>query len=251
MEFKEQLLSTIREFSKVLESDKSEAFNELVVALNTHGHYLMSFPKYSEPGYSCENSVWFADWNSEVLAEFGELLESEGHSIEWSDEWTNCDECMGAFRIHPDGHEWKLYGVQIEGGSLCGNCIKADPGSYLADIEGRPEYAITIDGVDPAQHGYAIVNSEQFEYGMHPGQDSSPRAILESLKARNVGEHAIFQVTKTSQFSLNFSVYVPEDVVDEAREALAEGKTTVDVSPHDAFSQGMRAAVAVTKAGAA
>mgnify|MGYP003643013384 CR=1 FL=1 len=240
---KEQLLKAIREFPE------SHSFEELVVLLNTHGHYLMSFPKYSEPGYSCENSVWFADWNSEVLSEFGKLLESEDHSIEWSDEWTNCDECMGAFRVHPDGHGWKLYGAQIDGGSLCGNCIKEDPGSYLADIEGRSDYAITIDGIDPTQYGYAIVNSEQFEYGMHPGQDSSPRAILESLNARNVGGHAVFQITSSSQFSLSFSVFVPEDVLDVAREALAAGKTTADVSPYEAIEQGLKAAIEVVKVG--
>ena len=111
------------------------------------------------------------------------------------------------------------------------------------------DYAITIDGIDPTQYGYAIVNSEQFEYGMHPGQDSSPRAILESLNSRNVGKHAVFQINSSSQFSLSFSVFVPEDVLDVAREALAEGKTTTDVSPYEAIEQGLKAAIEAVKAG--
>ena len=240
---KEQLLTAIREFPK------SHNFEDLVALLNKHGHYLLSYPKYSEPGYSCEKSVWFADWHCEVLSEFGNLLESQGHAIEWYDEWTNCSECSGVFRHSPDGHGWKQYGVELCGHTLCGNCIKEDPESYLADIEGRSDYAITIDGIDPTQYGYAIVNSEQFEYGMHPGQDSSPRAILESLNSRNVGKHAVFQINSSSQFSLSFSVFVPEDVLDVAREALEEGKTTTDVSPYEAIEQGLKAAIEAVKAG--
>tara|TARA_R110000824_G_scaffold164501_5_gene340795 strand:- start:1046 stop:1798 length:753 start_codon:yes stop_codon:yes gene_type:complete len=243
----EQLIKKTEESSV-----SSEEFMEAIGLLNKHGHYLAWAPKYSEPGYSVPdgNSVFFANWNDPILEKFGELAELLEHAIEWHDEWTTCDECGGAYRKSPDSHGWKMYGVYVEGQESCGDCILNDPAAYLYTIEGKPGYAITIDGVDPAEHGYAIVNSEPFEYGVHGGQDASPEAIFDTLEKYDVRKTAVFLINDSSQFSLSFSLYVREGWEDAAREALRKGKTTCDVDPRVAMEQGLKAAVEATKAGA-
>jgi uncharacterized protein with PIN domain len=77
-------------------------------------------PHYCEPGYECsDRGIVLADWNDRKTWENGvwttlddapsrlaEIFEHLGYEIEWSDEWTRCDDCDGAVRVAPDSHDW-------------------------------------------------------------------------------------------------------------------------------------------------
>lgn len=83
-------------------------------------------PAYAEPGYNQpKNGVVFANWNR-FPQDFDTLLEWAGYAVEWSDEWTTCDECQRAFRTVGDSYGWKPAGRFIEGtGELCIDCAEA------------------------------------------------------------------------------------------------------------------------------
>ena len=214
---------------------------------------------YSEPGCDRENEgfpVFFANWNSEgqwnsklnkyvatceLMPKLSELLENNGASIEWSDEWERCEDCNGAFRTSPDSYGWKQFGVAHGDFVSCGNCILEDPSEYFFWISGHSDRAVTIHGLNPAEHGYVQVNSQSFENGLHGGQNASPDAISNCLKKANI-EDFLFSVDSTGQFDLKFSVFVPDEDHEAALFALSKGKTTCDVDPKVALEQGLKAA---------
>lgn len=94
---------------------------------------------YAEPGYDGD-VVALGNWNacsrynretqrSEDIdgmpARLGEALEKLGVAIEWSDEWTTCDECGKLVRTSPDSYSWtpsyKIDDDSCE--TLCHECI--------------------------------------------------------------------------------------------------------------------------------
>jgi hypothetical protein len=245
------------------EKSDNENFDEaraIVTLVHEEGvSDLWDAPDYSEPGYERDNEdfpVFLANWNAEgcwdhklnkyvhtceLMPKLGELLENNGASIEWSDEWARCEDCNNAFRISPDSYGWKQFGVDHGDFVSCGNCILEDPSEYFDWLRGHSDRAVTIHGLDPTDHGYARVNSQSFENGLHGGQDASPDAIASCLRKAGI-EDFLFSVDSTGQFDLRFSVFVDRVTHDGAVHALSEGKTTCDVDPKVALEQGLKAA---------
>ena len=267
---KQQLEMTAQEALKNLTDPPSAEDQQLCLSLmqkaeEAAGSWVSTATHYSEPGYEAESTILFANWNSEgkwnqetreyettsnLMPLLCELAEKVGFAIEWSDEWSMCDDCQGAFRISGDSYSWTMYGyVTEDGDAVCGNCIIEDPDDYFAAIAGDHRKAITIYGVDPTQHGYARVNDEdnKFEHGMFGGQDASPEAIAITLKSAGI-EDFLFSIDSTGQFDLRFSVFAPEDVIEDARQALKEGNTRCEVDPAVALERGLKAAGEVMNA---
>jgi len=267
---KQQLEMTAQEALKNLTDPPSAEDQQLCLSLmqkaeEAAGSWVSTATHYSEPGYEAESTILFANWNSEgkwnqetreyettsnLMPLLCELAEKVGFAIEWSDEWSMCDDCQGAFRISGDSYSWTMYGyVTEDGDAVCGNCIIEDPDDYFAAIAGDHRKAITIHGVDPTQHGYARVNDEdnKFEHGMFGGQDASPEAIAITLKSAGI-EDFLFSIDSTGQFDLRFSVFAPEDVIEDARQALKEGNTRCEVDPAVALERGLKAAGEVMNA---
>lgn len=62
--------------------------------------------EYAEPGYETpENGILFANWNG--IEDMAELAEQSGYAVEWSAEWTSCDDCGRAIRTEPDCWDWE------------------------------------------------------------------------------------------------------------------------------------------------
>lgn len=94
---------------------------------------------YAEPGYSDVDIVATGNWNApsvynartksrEVVSNLPEhickLFEKLGVEIEWSDEWTTCDDCSKLIRTSPDCWDWKPY--YNKAGIERGECVCLD-----------------------------------------------------------------------------------------------------------------------------
>ncbi len=81
---------------------------------------------YAERGYAQpRKGVLMANWNV-LPRDLDTLLEKAGYAVEWSDEWSTCDDCNKAIRTQPDGYDWTpSYQLANDGGSiLCSECAE-------------------------------------------------------------------------------------------------------------------------------
>jgi hypothetical protein len=79
--------------------------------------------EYAEPGYTNpETAIVTANWNH-IPAKVAKAFELLGCEIEWSDEWTTCQECGRMVRTEPDCWHWKpSYVIRNECELLCLEC---------------------------------------------------------------------------------------------------------------------------------
>ena len=83
-------------------------------------------PDYAEPGYhKPKQGILFADWNC-FPTNLDTILERLGFAVEWSDEWSTCNNCNKAFRTSPDSYCWKPAYKEIDGDILCLDCAKEE-----------------------------------------------------------------------------------------------------------------------------
>lgn len=176
---------------------------------------------YSEPGYSDPSSgiIVFGNFNAvtrytenkfvtldDTPARLAKLLEKLGCELEWSDEWTWCDQCGKAVRSKPDSYSWRPYYMDDGCGSLiCGDCVHEDPAPYLLALEGRDDACLTLD-VDLEEAGYQVVE-DGFEHGLFGGQSADPRKIAAGLAEQDVCRF-LFKLDYNRQFDTGFSLWI-------------------------------------------
>jgi hypothetical protein len=164
-----------------------------------------------EPGYT-DAPLALGDWWVTVDGDLREskvvpLLAACGVDSAFYDEWTTCHECCKVVRTSPDHYGWKRSYFLFHGCELvCHECITDDPEPYLEALSGDPNTAITIDSVDPIDHGYCPVWGE-FENGLYGGQMDSPHAIARAFGERGWDDF-IFSLDRVGQFDAAFTVYV-------------------------------------------
>lgn len=163
--------------------------------------------EYAEPGYAQpKKGILLANWNY-FSRKVTDLLERYGYSIEWSDEWTTCDDCYRIVRTSPNSYSWKRSHWFDEENceTICERCVKDNHiEEYLEAMENHPRSAITLD-IDPAEYGYQLVQAD-LESGWDPGQNDDPQKIYQELKAKG-HKHILFVLDSTGQFDINFSVW--------------------------------------------
>ena len=118
-----------------------------------------------------------------------------------------CDDCGKGFRCSPSSYGWQMYGIILDGYCLCGDCV--DPVEYLESIENDPKKALTsilLDKHDPEKYGYKLFKDD-FENGLHPGQNDSPDDILKQAILEHPKGKFIFAMTSQGQFDIYFSIY--------------------------------------------
>jgi len=164
-----------------------------------------------EPGYNDEPFA-LGDWWVRVDGDLREskivpLLTACGVDSAFYDEWTTCTECYKAVRTSPDHYGWKRgYFLFHDCEVVCHECIGEDPEPYLEALSGDPNKSITIDGVDPEEHGYTQVWGE-FESGLYGGQMDSPHAIAKAFEERG-WEDFVFSLDSVGQFDVKFTVFL-------------------------------------------
>lgn len=168
------------------------------------------YPGYAEPGYTDPpKGVLLANWNY-FPSRIDDTLTRAGFDIEWSDEWSTCDNCGKLIRTSPNGYDWQPYSVMMNDCDLvCLRCV--DWAEYLESIEDNPSSAV-MRKCDPSKYGYQLVSEpRQYQNGLHTGMDDNPRQILKALHAAGK-TGIIFRIPETSQFYIEFETWerIPE-----------------------------------------
>lgn len=168
---------------------------------------------YAEPGYDKPvRGIFFANWNG-LPDKVTDLLERQGYAIEWSDEWSTCENCNRAVRTSPDSYGWRRsFAIVNDCELLCADCLHEEPETLIAELLNDPTRADTTD-LDLASHGFTRFNPEHYENGFHPGQNDDPKAIAKALPA---DVDFIFQIPSVGQFDIAFDVWTrPKNYNDE------------------------------------
>lgn len=161
--------------------------------------------EYAERGYSQpEKGIVFADWNTFPRG-LDTILERAGYDLEWSDEWSICEDCGKAIRTSADSYGWQPYYKLIDDCSIvCLDCL--DWPSYLESIEDDATQAVPSD-CDLADYGYErLSDSKEYESGLHPGQTDNPATILKALQAKG-HSGIVFRIADVGQFDVHFEAW--------------------------------------------
>ena len=211
---------------------------------------------YAEPGYTDPACGLIAtgNWNEvdrydrdtkqrvkidNTASRLASIFEKLGVEIEWSDEWTECNECNRLLRLSPDSYGWTPSFYASDDGICCHDCIV--PEDYLEGLEGQERQCNTIID-DPSDHGYQYV--ESFEHGMYGGQDASPSLIFKTMREAGFSRF-IFHIESQGQFDTHFALYLHDEEttwggLDRAKIAVGEGRTD-GPSVVDALKRGLEA----------
>lgn len=82
---------------------------------------------YAGTGYTQpKHGVLMANWNC-LPRGLDTILERAGYGVEWSDEWTTCEDCNKALRTSPDSHDWRpSYADTSDGAIVCEACAQPE-----------------------------------------------------------------------------------------------------------------------------
>lgn len=166
---------------------------------------------YIEPGYTKDNEdmpILLANWNN-VPDALQDQLTEEGYSMEWSDEWLVCDS-NGIVRTSPDSYSWTPSFRMLDTGEIITieddfevweeACQNTDYGSSITPIHSQ---------FNLLEEGYTLYNDDEYEAGLHPGQNDDPETILREVLAKFPNASVLFQAA-SSQFYTSFNVYYRE-----------------------------------------
>lgn len=189
---------------------------------------------YVEPGYG-PGPALLGNWNeprwlerdlsdankekaSRLWARMQSALEKVGAQLEWDDEWSSCGDCGRIVRTSGDSYSWQpSFAIVNDCELICHECLQSDPEPLLQDLEGDASRCLTIDSIDPSEHGYHKLNAKPLESGWHPGQTDSPvRVILRLMSIITPSgpievKRILFQLHENSQFYSRWNVWVHED----------------------------------------
>jgi hypothetical protein len=186
------LVADCAEFERQLERDVQSEIDNIGYA-----------SEYAEPGYTQPaKGIVFANWNVFPRG-LDSILERAGYEIEWSDEWSTCEDCGRAVRTSADSYGWtRSYVIMGEGSLLCRECVDED--EYINEYLLNKTDAADTFGIDLAAHGFTKVNADSYQNGWHPGQNDNPRDIADKLTS---GVDYVFQIDDKGQFDIRFSVW--------------------------------------------
>lgn len=213
---------------------------------------------YAEPGYPDARVVLFSNWNDEAKYVRGPWREGlnpkwvvtdntasrlykslerlDGVGLEWSDEWTTCDECDKAFRTQADSYSWTMYGAWNGDGYSCGDCIKNDPEAYIEDYVNDSDKALTmLSENDLEKAGWVKVPADDTYSGSYHsgwyGRTDNPSDIMDELHSVGLSD-VIFAIDSVGQFEVAFSPYVrAQEVVDtlgQYKSLIESAETTIE-----------------------
>jgi hypothetical protein len=184
--------------------------NNVIESAIREGADISWAPHYSEPGYSdSDDGVYFANWNptsftprvDNVVSRIGALLAREGATLEWSDEWTTCNDCGGAVRTSADCYSWTPNFVVIDECEIvCHDCLDID--TQESRLINNPDHADTLF-FDWESRGWR--RAEEHATGWHPGQTDDPHEVFARLSPEY---DVLFTIDAVGQFDAHWSAWI-------------------------------------------
>jgi len=161
--------------------------------------------EYAEPGYSNpKRGILFGNWNH-YPKRLTSILKKAGYAIEWSDEWSQCQNCNRAIRTSPDSYGWrKYYVIYNDCEVICADCVKNDLDAYEEYLLNKHTHADTFD-IDWSERGFTRINVDSYENGFHAHQTDKPSDIVKLLPKDC---DYLFTIPVVSQFTLSFDCWI-------------------------------------------
>jgi len=164
--------------------------------------------EYCEPGYDApKNGIILDNWNahSERLIDF---LESRNYSIEWADEWDQCQSCNKAVRTSPNSYDYTPYYHIFDCSIICINCIKDYYfEEYLEECINNPETFFKLPQSELTDRGFIKITQNIYETWWHHGQTDKPQKILAKQLGQCPNSQNIFGEFENSQFYSKYSLF--------------------------------------------
>jgi len=147
-------------------------------------------------------------------------LVDQGVEFEWADEWRIDYERSKAYRTTGDSYGWTPSYVMSEYGDML--TPDSDFDDWLAwarnDLDNALCDSMVGDNVDRMldERGYTRrpPDGDRFENGWHPGQNDTPKAVVEALEAdlgyAGVDFEYVFVIDAVGQFDIHFAIWWKE-----------------------------------------
>lgn len=163
-----------------------------------------------EPGYD-DAPMIAGNWNplsQETNDKWEAVLEANGISLEWNDEWVECEGCNKAVRCQPNSYSWLPYYVFIDDCTvLCGDCILEDPeDEYIPLLINNPGKANIFNLLELKDFGFQPYNG-RYETGWHPGQNDEPSKVMEEIHKELPSSEVVFEITSKGQFGIYWTAF--------------------------------------------
>lgn len=171
-----------------------------------------------------EDFIIFDDWKSvinvekalkpdfEPKDEFDDsVLIDMGIDYGFSDSFAICSECGEVIETEPDSYSWKPDFFVNDYGITCGDCVRDNPGEYIAWLLENPEErANTILSEDELEDaGFTKVEGD-YESGWYDRHDS-PSEILAKVYEEHPDALFIFNIRSNGQFATQFDLWMSEE----------------------------------------
>ena len=140
--------------------------------------------------------------------------------ISWHDEWTDCCVCYKAIGTSPTNYGWQPSYLITNDGYICKECCEDEIEYIIDEYKNNCSKAVlewTIPLIE--NEGFNCFEDDDmlcsvFQNGLHRGMNDTPEKVIKSIEQEleldtiNDMYDYIFAITSTSQFYLNFTIYL-------------------------------------------
>lgn len=215
----------------------AEILRNLFAYADKHNLDITYYPGNVEPGYD-DTPVLAANWNTpgeyEIKhglaerrnrqAKIGKWLEwresnYDDLQLQWSDEWTSCDNCGKAVRTSPNSYSWTRSFVELDGEIICRECwdsliediITLYASNYHNGFENKalpPEFSALLESAGFTCWQPNENECKRYETGFHAHQTDDPKAVFDEIMSDSHDWEICFVILSTGQFDVDWTAYV-------------------------------------------
>lgn len=158
------------------------------------------------------------------LSKLSILIDKFEHvSLEWSDEWSRCDDCGKAVRTSPSSYGWSPSWAWVSDYEMvCHECYKDNIDDivdhYLSEAKyGFKNRALHSDFIPFLEDlGFTCWQERDgckiYETGFHRGQNDDPKKVYDEIIKDSKDWEIIFVITDTGQFDIHWTAYVRKEI---------------------------------------
>lgn len=199
-----------------MDEKKRDVLDRLIEYVDEKGLYIDYYHGIAEKGYE-DGPMIAANWNEPKLKRIGDFIEryfEDEIRVDWSDEWTNCTDCLKAVRTQPDSYGWTPSYLWTSDCSIaCVECYEDCVDDIIEHYMNDSSMAVFPEFVSYLEkEGFVCYSPDEycqkFETGLHAHQVDDPKKIAEEIEEHLPNHDYIFQVTGTGQFDVAWTVWI-------------------------------------------